>query len=87
MGQARPEFPQDRIDMLDHDLCLSDEIVNVQRVASRRLVNLPAHEGHFTCPHAMLEGKVLIPVPVTLWPSVAAVRHRVPLGGDDVISC
>jgi hypothetical protein len=29
IGQASPEFPQDRIDVPDHDLGLSGEIISV----------------------------------------------------------
>jgi hypothetical protein len=87
ISQASPKFSQDRIDVPDYHLRLSGQIVCVQRIAGGRLIHLTAHKGHFTRAHAVFESKVWIPVPVTLWPGIATVRHRVlPLSSHEVIS-
>ena len=70
--QTAPKFSQHRIDVADHHLRLRREVVGAQRVASRRFVHLTAHKDQLAHAYAVLEGKVLIPVPVALGPSVAA---------------
>jgi hypothetical protein len=75
IGQPRPKFPQDRVDVSDDHSRLGSQIKDVHRLTSGRLVDLPSHKGHFAGPHAVLESQMLIPIPVALWPGVAACGH------------
>ena len=75
IGQPRPKFPQNRIDVSDDHSRLGRQIKGMQRLASSRLVNLPSHKGHLAGAHAVLESQMLIPIPVALWPCVAACGH------------
>src|SRR4029453_7143148 len=75
IGQPRPKFPQDCVDMSDNHCRLGSQVKGVQRLTSGRLVDLPSHKGHLAGTHAVLERQMLIPIPVALWPRVAACRH------------
>src|SRR5215510_1633910 len=76
IGQPRPKFPQDCVDVSDDHSRLARQIKGVQRLASGRLVDLSSHKGYRPSAHAVLERQMLIPIPVAWWPRVAACGHR-----------
>src|SRR5215470_16977066 len=61
--------------MPHHNGGLGGEVVDVQGIASGRLVDLSAYKDHLTCAHTMLEGEMLIPIPMAPGPGVATRGH------------